>query len=348
MRRRAFFAIPGDLTTPTGGYGYDRRLLVELASQGWDIEHVQLPDGFPTPSTDTLAVTARRLAALPDGAVVLVDGLAFGAMPDIARTEAARLRLVALVHHPLADETGLTASAVADLAATERASLAAARRVICTSRSTARRLVDAFGVGAGRLAVAPPGTDRHARAPAVGDPPLILSVGAVIPRKGHDTLLRALAGLTASHWRCRIVGALDRDPVWTAGLRVLMAELGIPDRVDLAGPVANVSAALHGADLFALPSRHEGYGMAFAEALAHGLPIVGCAAGAVPEVVPADAGLLVPVGDADALAAALGSLLDDPTRRRAMADAAWAAGRRLPSWSDTAAIVAASLERAGL
>ncbi|MHB1205944.1 MAG: hypothetical protein ACYCZX_10270, partial [Rhodospirillaceae bacterium] len=76
----------------------------------------------------------------------------------------------------------------------------------------------------------------------------------------------------------------------------------------------------------------------------YGLPIVGCAAGAVTGTVPAEASLLVPIDNAGALATALRSLLSDSTARKRIADAAWAAGQRLPRWEQTAAIVAGVLE----
>ena len=118
------------------------------------------------------------------------------------------------------------------------------------------------------------------------------------------------------------------------------------DRVGFVGTTSDPASELRAASIFALPSRHEGYGMVFAEALSHGLPIIACKAGAVPEVVPPEAGILVPPDDPEALANALGDLLDDNERRRSMANAAWQAGQRLPGWNDTAIAVATALEKA--
>ena len=92
-----------------------------------------------------------------------------------------------------------------------------------------------------------------------------------------------------------------------------------------------------------LPSRFEGYGMAYAEALAHGLPVVGTTAGAIPDTVPADAGVLVPPDDVAALSARCGVLIEQPGARAALAAAARAA--RFPSWSEQAAKFAQVLER---
>lgn len=184
------FAIPGDLASPTGGYGYDRALMAHLPAQGWVARHLALPGGFPFPTAADLATADAALAALPDGALVLVDGLAFGAMPQAAERHGARLRLVALVHHPLADEGGQDSAATARMALSERTALACARAVICTSPATARRLVEGFGVPPDRLSVAVPGTAPGARATGSGREPLILSVGSLTPRKGHDLLDR--------------------------------------------------------------------------------------------------------------------------------------------------------------
>jgi glycosyltransferase involved in cell wall biosynthesis len=104
-------------------------------------------------------------------------------------------------------------------------------------------------------------------------------------------------------------------------------------------------AALHrDADLFVLASRHEGYGMAFAAAVSHGLPVVGTLAGAIPETVPRGAGMLVPPDDATALGGALRAMIADADRREAHAAAARAAAAMLPDWDATARVFLRVLE----
>lgn len=342
--RTVHFAIPGALNTPSGGYGYDRAVIARLADHGWRAEVLPLPAAFPRPDETALAAAAEAFGRLPEGAVVLADGLAFGALDTVAQAEARRLRLVALVHHPLADETGLDPDDATRLAGTERRALAAARAVICTSQVTAERLRGGFGVPADRLSVAPPGTDRPAHpAPRTGAPPVILAVGSLSVRKGHDVLIDALAGLRHLAWQARIVGPAP-DPATAEALAARIEAAGLAGRVVLTGAVTDVAAEYAGADIFALASRHEGFGMAYAEALAHGLPVVATRVGPVPEFVPHAAGGLVEPDDAPGLSSALGRLVADPDARAAAAAAALVAAAALPGWDDTTATVARVLD----
>lgn len=341
----AIFAIPGDITLPTGGYAYDREVLARLPAAGVEVMHLALPGGYPDPSPEDIARTADQIAATPPGAVLLIDGLAYGAMPVdlIARFDRP---IVALVHHPLCLEAGLAPSRAETLRALEIAALARARRVVVTSPMTGRTLAADFGVPAAHIAVAEPGTDAAPRARgSAGGGVAMLAVGSIVPRKGYDVLVRALeidAAAGFDDWHLIIVGALDRNPATVEALRKQIAIAGLEARIEIAGPKsrADLDALYDQADVFVLASHYEGYGMVLAEALARGLPIVTTTGGAAAETVPGSAALKVPPGDAAAFRRALRRLLDDAALRGKIADAAWIAGQDLPRWSDTATAIA--------
>ncbi len=342
---RLAFAIPGDLDLPTGGYGYDRRLIAGLTGLGWEVEHVALPAGYPEPDEAARAATRERLAQIAPGVPLMVDGLAFGVMAEEAAVLSRLRPLVALVHHPLAHETGLPAERGARLRASETAALAHAAAVVVTSPATAAALTAEFAVPPGRITVAVPGTDRAAPARGSGGPGVrLLSVGSLLPRKGHGDLVAALAGLAGLDWSLDIVGDATLDPAHAAQLRAAVAAHGLDHRVRLHGalPRAALAAFYDGADLFVLASHYEGYGMAYAEALAHGLPVVGTTGGAVAQTV-GEGGTLVAPGDVAALADALRRLITDPAFQAERAAAARRAGAALPDWDQTAARVAATL-----
>ena len=339
---RLHVVVPGPLDQQTGGYIYDRRMVDGLRAQGWRVDVRSVAGVFPAADARTAARMGAVLAGLPDGDRVLVDGLALGGLPAPARAERTRLRLLALVHHPLADETGLDAPRRAQFAALEREALAACVGVLVTSAFTARRL-EAYGVAAARVRAVCPGTDpvRPAAGPRPGDPPLLLSVGSVTPRKGQRELAAALARLAGLPWRCVCAGSLERDPDCAAEVAERVREAGLADRLRFAGEcgAAELDRLYHRASLFVLPSHYEGYGMALADALARGLPVVSTTGGAIPHTVPVDAGVLVAPGDESALAGALDRLLREPggaERRRSLAAAARRHARRLPDWPDAA------------
>ncbi|MEM7693271.1 MAG: glycosyltransferase family 4 protein [Pseudomonadota bacterium] len=341
----AAFAIPGDIATLTGGYIYERRLLEGLRALGRDVAHIVLGDTFPHPTAAHMADAAAQLAALPPSRALILDGLVFGSI-ETAALARVRAPVVAMLHHPLALENGLSPSARGHLYRTERDNLTLAAHVLVTSPHTAAQLTADYGVAPDRITVARPGTDRPTLAPAPKTPPLILSVGIQHPRKGHDIFLRALSLLPKEGWEAVIVGS-PYEPTHAAELGALHTALGLGECVQLAGRVsADTLAQLYAqASIFALATRYEGYGIVFDEAIANGLPIVTCRTGAVPETVPQDAGLLVPPEDPPAFAAALSTLLSDPARRAAMASAAREAAATLPSWRDTAHIAANVLDR---
>lgn len=343
------FLLPGDPATVSGGFLYDAKIVAALRESGREVALHALPAGFPCPSAATRAAAERLLAQLPEGAALVVDGLALGALPEPAARHAGRLRLIALVHHPLAAETGLDTAARDRLFESERAALAQVSGVIATSPRTARDLA-AYGLPAARIRVVEPGTDPSPLAAGSGgEAPMLLCVASLTPRKGHAVLLEALARLRGRPWRLICAGSATRDPACAESLSKLCAKLGLAERVDWLGEVSpdDLDRLYHGADLFVLASHHEGYGMVLAEALMRGLPIVATRAGAIPETLPAEAACLVPPGEPAALAGALAPLLEDPAARASLATAARRGRESLPSWTEAGARFAAALQALG-
>jgi glycosyltransferase involved in cell wall biosynthesis len=344
--RQIAFGVPGDLATATGGYVYDRRIITELRQLGWLVSALNLGEGYPWPSQATRAVAQAQLESVPDNDPIIIDGLAFGVLPDVAFKLRERHPLVALVHLPLALEVGLSALQTALLRESERAALQSAARVIVTSNTTARHLVAHYGVISELIVVAPPGVDRAPIARGSSNSVVqLLSIGAVVPGKGFDLLVRALATLSELPWRLWIVGDRTRDMRTVAALDDAIARFGLAERIKMFGSVGRrrLEEFFDRADLFVLASRYESYGMAYTEAIAHGLPIVGTTAGAIPETIPAGAGLLVPPDDQDALASALRCLIEGPEKRLKIAAGARRAICQLPNWVDAARAFARSL-----
>jgi glycosyltransferase involved in cell wall biosynthesis len=268
---------------------------------------------------------------------LLIDGLAYGAFPPELAEQA---EATVLLHHPLCDESGLDEASARRAFETERAALAHARHVIVTSPLTARDVASRFGVAPARITVAEPGLDRAEPAPLDGEPPRLLAVGSVTPRKGYGYLVDALAGLTGLPWTCAIYGATDRDEDEVARIEAMIESAGLNGRIALRGsvPLGDLGAVYHAADAFVAPSLHEGYGMAVTEAMAHGLPVIASRAGALPETAPV--ARLVAVADTAGLRTALGEVLGDAARRRRMGAQSLDFARSRPGWDGTARMVA--------
>jgi glycosyltransferase involved in cell wall biosynthesis len=349
--RPIVFAIPGDIRLATGGYAYDRRLLAEWQKSGVDASHLALPGSFPNPTDADMAATGHALLTADWNAVLLIDGLAYGTFPEGAAAGLAG-RVVALCHHPLGLEAGLSPQRTAELVARETAALRYAAHVVVTSPATKRLLIADFAVQPERITVAEPGTDSAARATAsaAGTPLKLLSVGSIVPRKGYDVLVTALAGLTHLPWTLDIIGAADRSPATTQALRQQITATGLENCISIRSGLsdAEVGAAYASADIFVLPSLFEGYGMALTEAWARGLPIICTTGGAAAETAPDEVALKVAPGHAGDLGAAIAYLVSDNAARMARANAAWATAGTLPSWADAAKIVADVCKRLSL
>ncbi len=340
--------VPRPFDAISGGYIYDRRMVEGLRALGEAVEVVELPGQHPAPDDAATEGARAALHALPADARIVIDGLGLPAFLPLAQELSAR-RAVALIHHPTALEHGAEEATRTVLKAKERALFAACARLVCTSPLTARGVATDFGVEAERIGVVEPGTDDAPRAAGSGGPGCaILSVGTLVQRKGHDVLLRALARLTDLEWSLTIAGDGSRDPTHAQGLRALAEELGIAQRVTFAGEVAGAAldALYHRADLFALATRWEGYGMAAAEAMARGLPIAITAGGAIAEVVVQGSAIVSPVDDHMSLSKGMRRPIFDAELRAEMAEASWRGGQALPRWTDRAAAFRAELDKA--
>ena len=240
MVKRVVFAVPGSLDTPTGGYAYDRRIMAELRQLGWDVECLDIGEGFPSPDEAVRSAARSRLLKVPDNQPIVMDGLAFGVLPDVAAEVASRHPLLALVHHPLALEWGISAERADALHRSEKAALATVREIVVTSPTTAKLVASDYGVPAERITVARPGSDPAPRSSGSRNQvPHLLSVGAVVPRKGFDVLVAALARLAELPWRLTIAGDLTRDPNEAAKLQASISQHELTSRISAVGAVSS-------------------------------------------------------------------------------------------------------------
>ncbi|MGW1671947.1 glycosyltransferase family 4 protein [Streptomyces sp. NPDC002324] len=353
--RSMHFVMPGgvdDLARPSGGNAYDRRICLDLPGFGWQVHKHTVDGSWPSPSEPARAELARTLRELPDGTVVLLDGLVACGVPEIILPEAERLCLAVLVHLPLGDETGLDPVLAAELDAKERATLRGVSAVIATSEWAVRRLVSHHGLAPERVHVAAPGADIAPLASGTDGVSRLLCVAAVTPRKGQHRLVEALATVTELRWSCVLVGGLDQEPEYVDHIRTLIAKFGLEDRFHLAGPQAGaeLDASYAAADLMVLTSYAETYGMAVTEALARGIPVLATDVGGLPEAVGRAPdggvpGILVPPENPAAIAAELRGWFGEADVRRRLKAAARGRRAALDGWATTARSLAHVLGR---
>jgi glycosyltransferase involved in cell wall biosynthesis len=337
------FVYPGDLNSTSGGYAYDRRIIEGLEYHGWQVQLISLGDGYPFIDPTQREYARSRLLNLAQGVPMVIDGLALGALPDLAPVIANRHPLIALIHHPLAFEFGLSDPEIKYLKQSETQALKHVLGVIANSPATACDLNQYYGIHSEIVHVVLPGTDRTRRLePRVQrdiddfNPVNLLSVGSIIPRKGFHDLIPALVPLIDLPWTLSIAGETSRNIKAYERLTSNIKDFHLEGRIKVLGVVTNeeLENLYAKADIFVLASLFEGYGMAYAEAIAHGLPIIATSGGAIPNTVPQGAGLLVAPGDIPALTIALKTLILDQPYRARLSSGALDASRLQPSWED--------------
>jgi glycosyltransferase involved in cell wall biosynthesis len=334
-----------DLSVPSGGNRYDRRICRGLAALGWSVHEHAVRGAWPHADATGHAELGRVLATLPDSALVLIDGLIASTVPHVLVPQSGRLRLVVLVHLPLGDWA-------ADRQWQERDALNAAAAVVTTSFWTRRRLIELYALSPDHVHAAPPGVDSAALAPGSAAGSRLLCVAAVTPNKGHDRLVAALATVLDGEWSCVCVGSLDRDPGFVDQVRQQVRAHQIADRVSFVGPRSglDLERTYASADLFVLPSRGESYGMVVTEALARGIPVLATAANGLPEALgraPDGSlpGILVPPGDPASLALALRRWLGEAELRDQLRSSARGRRRTLTGWTRTSELISRVLVR---
>ena len=331
-----------DRARASGGNTYDLRLCQELAAVGWSVGLHVVPDSSSASQEEVLRRLWATFDGIPAGSAVLVDGLVASAAPEVLVPAAQRWRLAVLMHLPIGCVSNLE-----ETRDRECAVLTAAAAVVTTSEWSRRWVLEAYDLDPARVHVARPGVDAADRAVGSRAGGNLLCVGAVIPGKGHDLLLSALTSVTDLSWRCLCVGSLTRAPDFVAQLRDGIRVAGLEDRMLLVGPRTGheLDALYAAADALVLASRGETYGMVVTEALARALPVFAARVGGVPEALGETAdgrrpGMLLPPGDAAALAYTVRRWLSDPVLRRTLRRSARHRRATLTGWPETAGRVA--------
>jgi glycosyltransferase involved in cell wall biosynthesis len=332
------FVVPAGLDDPqrvSGGNVVDRHVRDGLPRLGWSVRMHEI-------DVDAAARVAPLFADPADDGVVLIDGLVATRWPEALRSAADSHAVVVLAHMV----SGAFADADQAVVDAECRALRSADRTIVVSRWTGDELVRRGILPPERIVVVTPGAGDGPASPGSLTGCALLCVGVVAPHKGQDTLIDALAALGAdTRWSCTIAGSLTTFPEFADGLARRAVEAGIGERVTLTGVLdgEELGKAYGYADLLVAPSRTESYGLAIADALRRGIPVIASPVGGIPETVADRAAILAPPGDARAWSEVLARWMSDPDLRTRMKRLALNGRESMPRWDDAVARVAETL-----
>ncbi|UBH05851.1 glycosyl transferase [Leucobacter sp. Psy1] len=324
----------------SGGNRYDDELVTALTGLGIEVSERFMEGPWPLPTDEDRVALDEVLQSAP---VWLIDNILASAAPDaVAAAVAVGHRVTVLVHYFPSDDPAHCESERADLARTERAAIQAATSVVATSTWTAGELARRYGRDDVRVAV--PGVAPAPLALGTPDRPHFVWLARVTETKDPLTCVEALIRVRDHAWTAQFVGPDDLDPALSDAVRRRITDSGLEDRIEVSGPQhgAELDSTWNRTDLLIHTARTEPYGMVVTEAVARRIPSI------VPEHTGAaeaqqGAGDQFPVGDAEALAVALEEWLTHPETRATWSAAARYRRERLPTWRDTAEVIADAL-----
>ncbi len=333
------FVIPGDINLPTGGYRYDRKIIDAWRKSGIKVELMSIEGNFPFPSHQEKENAIAKINNFPKADIAVVDGLLGGAAPEFLKHLSQKLPVTALIHHPLCLENGLDKETAGHLKQTEKQGLKHTNAIITTSPQTSRTVANLFNYNPSKITSVLPGVERGIISNGSDSETInLLCVGSIIERKGHKDLLEALSSLKHLNWKLDCIGSTQFDKSLYANLQSRVTQEELSQKITFHGDVSEqaLEAAYSSADIFVLPSLFEGYGMAYAEALVRGIPVIGTIAGAIPETVPENCGILVEPSNIPALSSVIETMITDKKLRNNYRNNAIAAEPNFPTWESSA------------
>ena len=352
---RLGLVVYGDLDQTSGGFRYDRKLVEYLRAQGDTVEVISLP--WRAEWRNVAAGFSPRLTRRLDKPfdVLIQDELCHPSLWRVNRRLNRPGATVALVHHIQSDDQRGRLGGLRRWI--ERQYLDSVDGWVATSEFTRQRARAVAATPPDEAVVAPPAgraegraVDESAvRARATEESLRILYLGNIVDRKGLLTLLSALDGpdIETVDWQLTVVGG-EPEPAYAEQARTRASELGIDNRVDFVGEVSDEELAAHleASHVLCVPSRYEGFGMVYLEAMEYGVvPIATTNGGASEFIADGDNGALVDPGDADRIAALLAEWAADRQQLAELGVAALETAAAHPSWAETLAEVRSLLVR---
>jgi glycosyltransferase involved in cell wall biosynthesis len=342
---RVGLVIYGDLEFASGGFLYDRMLVKALRRSGDTVDVLSLP--WKSYAECLLQNNDRHIRSLLlgwNGDLLLEDELAHPSLFTLNRTirRARGIPIVSIVHHLRTSEK-LSWPGSAVYRHVERSYLRTVDQFVLNSEITRRTVEKLLGCPCPGIVV-PPGGDRLGQGMTEGEirrraatpgPLRVLFVGNIIPRKGLLTLLEALGSLPRDAWRLTVVGSPGMHPGYARRVERTVAERGLEENVHMRGHLDDALLAdeLRTHHVLAVPSRYEGFGIVYLEAMGFGVVPIACRAGGAAEIIEdGRSGYLLPSGNAQALADAIGMLSADRERLRSIALEARRRYQAFPGW----------------